>query len=256
MEDYSIQNKKAWEHDAYNFWVSRQPPVERAKEALENPKAHLRYHSKYFNHANGMTIANICGSCGARAIPLAILGANVFVFDISEQNKKYACEVAEAAGVDINYFVGNALDIDISLYGDYFDIVYMEGGILHYFHDIEKFMAILYSILKPGAQLILSDFHPFNKIMNVLTENAGTLKDDADYFSTEIIEGEMAHARYYEEEKRKLFPKCLLRLYTLSEIMNAVIDVGFTMKSFDEHPAWSNEKLPGEYTIFAVKPTE
>jgi len=254
MENYAAQNKIAWEYDAYNFWVSRETPAERAKEALENPKSHLRYHTKYFENAEGMTVANICGSCGARAIPLAVLGANVSVFDISEQNKKYACEAGEAAGVYINYVVGDVLDIDMSVYGEYFDVAYMEGGILHYFHDINKFMSVIYNILKPGAKLILSDFHPFGKIMTLLTNNSGVLKENADYFSTEITEGEMAHAGHYDEEKRKTFPKCLYRRYTLSEIINAVIDTQFILKSFDEHPSWTNDKLPGEYTILAVKP--
>ena len=34
----------------------------------------------------GLKIANICGSCGKKAIPLALLGADVTVFDISEEN--------------------------------------------------------------------------------------------------------------------------------------------------------------------------
>lgn len=31
------------------------------------------------------------------------------------------------------------------------------------------------------------------------------------------------------------------------------INSGFTLKRFDEHPAWTNEKLPGEFTIVADK---
>ena len=251
MEDYAAQNKMAWEYDAYNFWVSQSTPYETAKKNLENPRNCLRYHAEYFENAKGMTIANICGSCGKRAVPLAILGANVSVFDISEQNKKYACEAAEAAGVNINYVVGDVLDIDMSVYGGYFDAAYMEGGILHYFHDINKFMSVIYNIIKPGARLILSDFHPFGKIMGTLS--SGGLKEDADYFATGIAEAEMPHAGYYSEEQRKLFPRCLVRRYTLSEIINAVLNAGFILKSFDEHPSWTNAKLPGEYTILAVE---
>ena len=50
-------------------------------------------------------VANICGSCGKIAVPLAILGAEVTVFDISEDNKRYALEVAEAANVTIHFEV-------------------------------------------------------------------------------------------------------------------------------------------------------
>ena len=38
MVDYSIQNKKAWEYNAYEFWVKQAgTPADRAKKDLENP---------------------------------------------------------------------------------------------------------------------------------------------------------------------------------------------------------------------------
>lgn len=35
MVDYSVQNKKAWEYNAYDFWVKQSgTPAERAKKDL------------------------------------------------------------------------------------------------------------------------------------------------------------------------------------------------------------------------------
>jgi hypothetical protein len=73
------------------------------------------------------------------------------------------------------------------------------------------------------------------------------------YFSTDIFEGEMAHARFYDEEIRKKIPKCHYRKYTISEIINSIFGSGFTMERFDEYPSWENEKLPGEFTAIARK---
>ena len=73
------------------------------------------------------------------------------------------------------------------------------------------------------------------------------------YFSTDVFEGEMAHARFFEEPVRSQMPKCLYRKYTISEIINAVISNGFTLERFEEHPAWTNDRIPGEFTIVAVK---
>lgn len=72
------------------------------------------------------------------------------------------------------------------------------------------------------------------------------------YFSTDIFEGEMAHARFFEEDIRKQ-PKCSYRKYTVSEIINSIINNGFFLKRFDAHPAWTNEKVPGEFTAVAIK---
>jgi hypothetical protein len=63
----------------------------------------------------------------------------------------------------------------------------------------------------------------------------------------------MAHARFYDEETRKQMPKCSYRRYTVSEIINAIIRNGFSLKQFDEHPSWENERLPGEFTAIAIK---
>lgn len=241
MSSYIEQNKKAWEYNAYEFWNKQSgTPAERAKKDVENPIKSLKKYAKYFDTYENIKVANICGSCGKKAIPLAILGADVTVFDISEDNKRYALEVADAAKVSINFEVGDVLAIDLEKYGNYFDVVFMEGGILHYFHNIDQFMQIMYSLLNKNGKMICSDFHPYTKI------EAGM-----DYFLTDIFEGEMAHAPFFPDKIRKQMPKCSYRKYTISEIVNATINAGFTIEQFDEHPAWKNEMIPGEFTVIA-----
>ena len=250
MNEYILQNKKAWEYNAYDFWVKESgSPEERAKKALANLLGELKKYVNYFEFYKGLRVANICGSCGKKAIPLALLGAEVTVFDISEDNKRYALEVAEAANVNINFELGDVLAIDLEKYGQYFDIVFMEGGVLHYFHDIDEFMNIMHSLLKENGKMICSDFHPFTKISDILHFEQPTMN----YFSTEIFEGEMAHAHFFEEEIRKQMPKCSYRKYTISEIINGIIRNGFVLQSFDEHPAWTNPNVPGEFTAVARK---
>lgn len=250
MREYSAKNKAAWEFDAYEFWKKTNgTPEERAKQDVANPLKRLKWHAAHFDQFEHIKVANICGSCGKKAIPLALLGAEVTVFDISEDNRRYAMEVADAAGVKINYEVCDVLEINMNQYAGYFDVVFMEGGILHYFHDIDEFMKIMFSLLKPSGKMICSDFHPFTKILDCLKLEQPTMS----YFSTEVFEGEMAHARFYEDEIRKQMPKCSYRKYTISEIINSVIRCGFALQQFDEHPSWENEKLPGEFTVIALK---
>ena len=147
MEDYSKQHKKAWEFDAYDFWVrTAGTPEERASKDKENPKKMLKQYANYFDSFAGVKVANICGSCGKKAIPLALLGAEVTVFDISEANRKYAVETAEAADVKIGYEVCDIMEIDMDKYAGFFDVVFMEGGILHYFHDINALAIFFFMV--------------------------------------------------------------------------------------------------------------
>ncbi|MBR5345345.1 MAG: class I SAM-dependent methyltransferase [Clostridia bacterium] len=250
MNEVSRQHKAAWEFDAYDFWVRHAgTPQERAAEDKADPVRMLRKYAAYFDRYEGVRIANICGSCGKKAIPLALLGAEVTIFDISEDNRRYALETAEAAGVRVDFVVADVMEIDLETYGAAFDVVFMEGGILHYFHDIDAFMRLMFALLKPGGRMICSDFHPFTKIADILHFEQPTMS----YFSQEIFEGEMAHARFYDEEIRQQIPKCRYRKYTISEILNAILNAGFCLKRFDEHPSWENEKLPGEFTAVAEK---
>ena len=62
-----------------------------------------------------------------KAIPLALLGADVTILDISEDDKKYAMEVAAAANTEIAFEVGDVIDIDLGRYAEYFDVVFREG---------------------------------------------------------------------------------------------------------------------------------
>lgn len=250
MQDYLQQNKRAWEYNAYEFWINNSgKPIDRAKKDLEDPLGMLKRYANYFETYKDIKVSNICGSCGKKAIPLAILGSEVTIFDISEDNKKYALDVADAANVDIDFVVGDVLEIDMKKYEKYFDVVFMEGGILHYFHDINQFMKVMYQLLKPSGKMICSDFHPFQKVSDMLELEQPTMS----YFSTDVYEGEMAHARFFSDEIRKQMPLCSYRKYTISEIITAVIDNGFILKRFDEHPAWNNENVPGEFTIVAMK---
>lgn len=127
---------------------------------------------------------------------------------------------------------------------------------MHYFHNIDKFMNILYVILKPGGKLILSDFHPYRKIMAVGNIGNNARKTNGDYFDNRIHSGDVAYKSYFPAEEQASFPDCSLRFYTLSEIINAVIRAGFTLNEFNEHPHWENKKIPGEFTIYAIKNNE
>ncbi len=259
MNKQSQNNKTAWEYRAYEFWVqSNGTPTELAKKISENPMDRLKLHKKYFDNAAGLKIAVPCGSCGKRAVALALMGAEVTVFDISEENKRYALEIAACAGTYVDYVLGDLYDIDITKYSGYFDMLYMEGGILHYFNDINRLMGIFQTILKTGGTMVLSDFHPLRKFAGNGNYSSGLnprVDESAgyNYFDTGLHFGDVAYKGFFEKEEQKGFPDVLLRVFTLSEIINSVIDAGLRLLKFDEHPDWINANIPGEYTIVAKK---
>lgn len=50
MMDYSSGNKRAWEYNAYEFWLKEEgPPSKKAEKIIENPAAMLKKYSAYFD---------------------------------------------------------------------------------------------------------------------------------------------------------------------------------------------------------------
>lgn len=254
MKEQAAINKAAWEYRAYDFWTRNYgSPAEKAAGIKADPLAHLRFHKEYFENVTEKKVANPCGSNGRMAILLALLGADVTVFDISEENKRYALELAKEAGVNIRYVLGDFCETDLSEHGGAFDIVFAEGGILHYFSDIDIFTKMLCLITKENGQLILSDFHPYRKINATGSPMMSVPQTGGDYFDARLHSVNVAYQGFFPQEEQASFPKCLCRFHTMSEIINSVIASGFTIKEFLEHPNFEDKKLPGLFTIIAYK---
>lgn len=249
-----MSNKDAWEYRVYEWRVSHQgSPESVAKEIVNDPKQFLRFHADMFQEIQGKKIASICGSDGRRAVALATLGANATVFDLSEPQKEYALELAKAANVDIAYEVGDFCSYDEQKYASAFEYAYAEGGILHYFHDLNKFFSKAYSLLSVGGTFIMSDYHPFQKTCAVEKPKRNVELTEGNYFDDRIFSGHVPYLKYFPESEHNEFPECKLRFYTLSEIFNAIIAAGFSIKGFYEHPKVVGGKTPFEYTIIAKK---
>lgn len=199
----------------------------------------------------GKRIINLLGSSGRKAIPLAILGAEVTVVDISPENQKYAIEVAKEAGVNLTYIVSDLMELDLDSMKKSFDVVYMEGGILHYFSDLNRLAEIIFELLDDSGRLILNDFHPIRK---VLKPHNDSFLLEGDYFNDELFYGDVAYKGMFPEEEQDEFPDCLLRFWNLGEIVTSIASKGLVIKKLVEEPrSDSNRFLPGSFTLIAYK---
>ncbi|MDD4297870.1 MAG: class I SAM-dependent methyltransferase [Ruminiclostridium sp.] len=252
MEHQSKINKKAWNYRAYEFWNKYNgAPEDVAKDMIINPELRLKRHIEYLGDVKGKRIANLLGSNGRKGVPLALLGADVTIVDISEENEKYATELAKSAGVSLRYIVSDLLDLNTYELQNYFDIVYLEGGILHYFSNLHTLSKIIYDILKIGGSLVLNDSHPVRKILKL---NEDVLELSGDYFDDNLQCGNVAYKDHFPTEEQKDFPDCLLRFWTMGEIISNIASVGFVIERLVEEPRWDSFKhIPGNFTLIAKK---
>jgi len=251
QEKLASANKFAWETKAYQAWVQEYGrPDELAVELQHNHKHHLRYWLKYMGDLAGKRVINLLGSHGRKAISLALLGADVTVVDISEENRLYAMQTAAAAGVELNYICSDVLHIpDEETLGE-FDIVLMEFGVLHYFTDLSSIFSVVRRRLGANGRFILTDFHPFARAWM----NTNNLKHSTgNYFDDSLKEGEVAFAKLLPEEERSGLGKTLVRSWTVGEILTAIGDMGLFIRSFEEIPSPTDPRFPEFYTLIADK---
>ena len=54
MKDYSVQNKRVWEYNAYDFWVrTAGSPAELAARVMADPMRSLKRYARYFDAFEG-----------------------------------------------------------------------------------------------------------------------------------------------------------------------------------------------------------
>jgi len=241
------KNKKAWNNGAYEAWINRfGTPSQGAIKIKEDPIKRIGKLYEYMpEDITNKKIINLLGSNGNKAVALALLGADVTIVDFSIENERYAKELAFEAGVEIRYIVSDVLKLPEEELNNDYDIVLMENGILHYFHDLHPLFQVVSKLLKRGGKLVLQDFHPITtKLISSrgTTANIRKHKVTGDYFDTSLQEKEISFSKFVSsDDKDDINQKVYLRNWTLGEIVTSVADEGLHIKKLEELPNLSSE---------------
>ncbi|HEY0122826.1 MAG TPA: methyltransferase domain-containing protein [Rhizobium sp.] len=234
-------NQRAWNAQRFNAWVSAfgSPEVEAAR-IIADPERVLRRLSPYLGEVTGKRICNVQGSHGRIAVALALQGAVVTVVDFSEENRRYALDLAAAAGVTIDYTLCDIMEADDRIKARDFDVLVLELGILHYHQDIEGFFTVMCKLAGDGGTLLLNEFHPVQRKL-FWTEGL------RDYFQTDLVEADVPNP----DVSGASLGRCLYRFWTMGDILTAIIRAGFTIVRLDEHPDRTDPTIPGSFTLLA-----
>jgi SAM-dependent methyltransferase len=217
----------------------------------------------------GKDVCHLQCHIGTDTVSLARAGARVTGLDFSDRALEVAARLAERAGVDVTWVLGDVLDARAHVDGD-FDIVYTSVGTIGWLRDLDRWAMQITALLRPGGLFYIRDGHPM----------LYTIDEDADddlvrhrYFadgtaqmwdddSTYAGDGRVAHSRTYE------WP------HPLSETMNALISAGLRIEKLDEGrvlpwrfsgrmvpvdhgwmwPEGVRDRIPATFTIIARKP--
>ncbi len=261
QQQMSEKNKTSWSQYAYEAWERRHgTPKQFAEKLIENPEKSIQYYLDEIGNVKGKRILNLLGSKGNKAVCFALLGADVTVVDISSENQRYALELAEAAGVSISYLVSDVLELDDYTLSTY-DVIILEMGVLHYFLSLQPLFREVAKLMDDTSVFIVRDYHPVvSKMMNF--EN-GVTTVEGNYFNDECVEIDVAYARLLPEKQQQHLEKNLIRRWTISEAINALVAAGLNVRKMNEDkgiqwafpvdaPKGIEDRVPGTYAIIST----
>lgn len=265
-EGESPSSEELWNEDTYSAWTSRfGTPAEAAVKLAKDPAGKLFPLLGYLGEVKGKKIINLMGSNGMKAVALGLLGADVTVADFSEANAKYAGELANEAGVKLEYVVSDVLKLPEHMLDSSYDIVFAEMGILHYFTDLTPFMATVQRLLAPGGRFVLRDFHPVTT--KLITSKGSTAKVrkhkvSGDYFDTALEEKKVSYSKYLPsgtgQSGADRHSVVYWRRWTLGEIVTAAAGSGLVIRELIEEPNLSSDVydkgIPKTFSLTAEKP--
>ena len=256
-------NEEGWNNSAYQAWVNRHGyPREYAKQLISNPEWIVSHYLKLMGDVRGKKIANLLGSKGNKAVSFALLGADVTIVDISQDNSRYALELADGAGVSIKYVVSDVLDIPEEDKLVDCDFVLLELGVLHYFVDLQPLFQLVYRSLKLGGKVIVRDYHPV--VSKLLHVEENKVIADGNYFETDVVDVDVAYSILLSDKEKANLPQNTIRKWTLGEIVTSIAATGLHINMLQEESgvSWAypknfpkdmEEKVPGLFTIAAYK---
>lgn len=258
------QDRAALHEEAYGLEAFDDP--EHLSEVVSDDLAALL---PFVGTLRGKDVCHLQCHIGTDTVSLARAGARVTGLDFSDRAIEVAARLAERAGVDVTWVLGDVLEARAHVDGD-FDIVYTSVGTIGWLRDLDRWAMQITALLRPGGLFYIRDGHPM----------LYTIDEDADddlvrhrYFadgtaqmwdddSTYAGDGRVAHSRTYE------WP------HPLSETMNALISAGLRIEKLDEGrvlpwrfsgrmvpvdhgwmwPEGVRDRIPATFTIIARKP--
>jgi len=259
-------NRQAWNEGAQSYTADNEErvrllragksnlhPVERANLGRIGP---LEAWCKRAVHLQ-------CAS-GYDTLSLLLGGAHEVVgVDISDVHIENARWTSQQLGMPATWFCCDVLDTPHELDGTA-DLVYTGRGAIYWLHDLEGWAAVIARLLRPGGVFSLLEDHPVTWLFSQDTETL-TLSAN-DYFThaewnkgwPDAYIGELGVPTEQQTPKHE-------RLWTLADVVNALIKAGLSVTHLGEHPDeyWDafpklspedKAKIPLTYSLIARKP--
>ena len=222
--NYLEINKKTW-NEKTDFHVDSEFYAN--DDFLKGKSSLNEIELKLIGEIKGKSILHLQCHFGQDTLSFARMGAKATGVDLADKAIQKAKEFNEQLNLDAKFICCDIYDLPKHL-DEQFDIVFTSYGTIGWLPDLDKWANVVSHFLKPQGKFILADFHPIvwmfdNDFKEVFYS----------YFNVEpIIEEESGT---YANKNASLETKTITWNHPTSEVLNALIQSGLEIQSFDEY---------------------
>ncbi len=237
MNEYLQANLKLW-----NAWAALHAGM-RSEEYSYNIDAFKAGRSTLYQldidevgDVAGKSLLHLQCHIGLDTLSWARRGAQVTGADFSDTAIAVAQQVNDELGLGGRFVRSNLYDLPEAL-NEQFDVVYTSYGVLSWLPDIPRWGQIVGQFLKPGGVFYIAEIHPFLYVFDERNSgNISELRVSYPYFHQPEptqwpVEGS------YADPTAKIGPLTEYGwFFSLSDVINALIDAGLTIEFVREYP--------------------
>ncbi len=195
---------------------------------------------KELGSVDGKTLLHLQCHIGTDTLSWALLGARVTGVDISGASLKQAEELAARIGVEAEFVHCSVYDLPEQLEGQ-FDIVYTSVGVLCWLSDLSAWARIIRRYLKPGGLFYIMESHP---ILGVFDDETDQLRVRYPYFQgPDPVRWPEDYPDYADSSYQVQTPSYEWQ-WTISDVVNALIEAGLDIEFLHEHDRLHWQGLP------------
>lgn len=231
--DYTKINKKWWDSIVpvhLNSKLYNLADFKKGKTSLQSIEL------KEVGNVKGKTLLHLMCHFGMDTLSWARKGALVTGVDLSENSIKTARDLSAEIGVPATFICSDIYKLSTVL-NKKFDIIFMSYGVLLWLSNIKKWAGIINSFLKKGGVFYITELHPLTNIFS------SDFKIAYKYFDKEPFMDDASGS--YTDWNSDIKGVTYMWSYTMSDVINSLIDQGMKIQYVHEFPFTMYNQFPG-----------
>ena len=189
----------------------------------------------------GLEMMHLQCHIGSDTLSWARLGARMTGLDMSGESLRIARELADQAGVEVEYVESSINDAATALAGRSFDVVYTSIGVLAWLDDLTAWANLIAGLLRPGGIFFIREGHPMVLAMDGEAP-PGELRISWPYFNVGPIAEDSSGD--YSSAVPVANGRTFQWAHGLGEILGCLLKAGLTILDFQEHKTMPWKQLP------------